>query len=84
MLLVIMTKSLIRLDSIVRASLNNDCMTNRYDDRRSRAMTETDSDITRGYNAGTRDYDSIMRSYRREREGVETNTNNDDITRGYN
>lgn len=26
----------------------------------------------------------IMRSYRREREGVGTNTNNDDITRGYN
>lgn len=58
MLLVIMTKSLIRLDSAVRASLNNDCMTNRYDDRRGRArtetdrdshddMTETDSDITR-------------------------------------
>lgn len=44
-------------------------------------MTETDSDITRGY-------DSITRSYRREREGVgtntNTNTNNDDITRGYN
>lgn len=38
-------------------------------------MTETDSDITRscrGYNAGTRDYDSITRSYRREREGVGT------------
>lgn len=33
MLLVIMTKSLIRLDSIVIASLNNDCMTNRYDER---------------------------------------------------
>lgn len=33
-------------------------------------MTETDSDITRGY--------------RREREGVGTNTNNDDITNGYN
>jgi hypothetical protein len=33
-------------------------------------MTETDNDITR--------------SYRREREGVGTNTNNDDITRGYN
>lgn len=66
MLLVIMTKSLIRLDSIVRASLNNDD-----------AMTATDSDITR-------DYDSITRSYRREREGVGTNTNNDDITRGYN
>ena len=61
-----MTKSLIRLDSIVRASLNNDD-----------AMTATDSDITR-------DYDSITRSYRREREGVGTNTNNDDITRGYN
>lgn len=25
----------------------------------------------------------ITRSYRREREGVGTNTNNDDITRGY-
>lgn len=44
MLLVIMTKSLIRLDSIVRASLNDDCMTNRYDDRRGRARTETDRD----------------------------------------
>ena len=50
-------------------------------------MTETDSDITRGYrgyNAGTRDYDSITRSYKREREGAGTDTNNDDITRGYN
>ena len=28
--------------------------------------------ITKGYNAGTRDYDSITRSYRREREGVGT------------
>lgn len=70
MLLVIMTRSLIRLGNTVRASLNNDCMTNRHDDRRSRARTETDRDITR--------------SYRREREEVETNTNNDDITRGYN
>ena len=34
-------------------------------------MKSIDS-ITRGYNAGTRDYDSITRSYRREREGVET------------
>lgn len=84
MLLVIMTRSPIRLDSIVRASLNNDCMTNRHDDRRGRARTESDSDITRGYNAGTRDYDSITRSYRREREGVGANTNNDDITKGYN
>ena len=74
MLLVIMTRSLIRLGNTVRASLNNDCMTNRHDERQwddnDDAMTETDSGITRGY--------------RREREGVGTNTNNDDITRGYN
>ena len=44
MLLVIMTRSLIRLGNTVRASLNNDCMTNRYDDRRGRARTETDRD----------------------------------------
>ena len=31
-------------------------------------MTETDSDITRDYNAGTRDYDSITRSYMRHNE----------------
>lgn len=47
MLLVIMTRSLIRLGNTFRASLNNDCMTNRYDDRHGRARTETDSDITR-------------------------------------
>lgn len=84
MLLVIMTKSLIRLDNTVRTRLNSNCITNSHDDRRGRARTETDSDITRGYNAGTRDYDSITRSYRREREGVGTNANNYDITRGYN
>ena len=33
MLLVIMSKSLIKLDNTVRASLNNDCMTNRHDER---------------------------------------------------
>lgn len=33
MLLVIMTKSLIRLDSAVRTRLNDDCMTNRHDER---------------------------------------------------
>lgn len=44
MLLVIMTRSLIRLGNTVRASLNNDYMTNRYDDRRGRARTETDRD----------------------------------------
>lgn len=32
----------------------------------------------------TRSYKSITRNYRREREEVGTNTNNDDITRGYN
>ena len=73
MLLVIMTRSLIRLGNTVRASLNNDCMTNRHDEHQwddnddrtdddtgvtrddnewdweDDAMTETDSDITRGY-----------------------------------
>ena len=49
MLLVIMARSLIRLDNTVRASLNNDCMTNRHDDRRGIARTETDSGITRSY-----------------------------------
>lgn len=33
MLLVIMTRNLIRLDSAVRASINNDCMTNCHDER---------------------------------------------------
>ena len=50
-------------------------------------MTETDSDITRDNRDEiviTRSYKSITRGYRREREGVGTNTNNDDITRGYN
>lgn len=32
MLLVIMTRSFIRLGNTVRASLNNDCITNRYDE----------------------------------------------------
>lgn len=82
MLLVIMTRSLIRLDNTVRASLNDERQWDDNDD----AMTATDSDITRGYkgyrgynekviesitrgyNAGTRDYDSITRSYRRHNE----------------
>lgn len=33
MLLVIMTRSLIRLDNTVRASLDGNCMTNRHDER---------------------------------------------------
>lgn len=50
-------------------------------------MTETDSDITRDDRDEiviTKGYKSITRSYKRERERVETNTNNDDITKGYN
>ena len=62
-----MTKSLIRLDSIVRASLNDDCMTNSHDERQwddnDDAMTETDSDITRGYNEWDWEDDSITNSY---------------------
>lgn len=48
MLLVIITRSLIRLDNTIRVSLNDNCMTNRYDDRRGRTRTESDNDITRG------------------------------------
>lgn len=33
MLLVIMTRSLIRLGNTVRTSINDDCMTNRHDER---------------------------------------------------
>lgn len=40
-------------------------------------MTETDSGITRGYG-------DITESYNEMGKGVGTNTNNDDITRGYN
>lgn len=39
-----MTRSLIRLDNTVKASLNDDCMTNCHDDRRGRVRTETDRD----------------------------------------
>lgn len=62
MLLVIMTRSLIRLDNTVRASLNND------------AITETDSGITRDDRDEiviTKGYESITRSYKREREVIE-------------
>lgn len=44
MLLVIMTRSLIRLDSTVRTSINDDCMTNSNDDRHGKARTEHDRD----------------------------------------
>ena len=63
-----MTKSLISLDNTVRTSLNDDCMTNRHDERQwddnDDAMTETDSDITRGITNG---YEDITKGYN-ERE----------------
>lgn len=64
MLLAIMTRSLIRLGNTVRASLNNDCMTNRHDERQwddnDDAMTETDSDITRDYNEMGKELELIL------------------------
>ena len=39
-----MINSLIRFDNTVRTSLNDDCITNSHDDRRSRARTKTDRD----------------------------------------
>lgn len=75
MLLVIMTRSLIRLDNTVRASLNNDCMTNRYDERQwddNDDRTDDNTGITKGYNewdweddAMTKTDSSITRGYRR-------------------
>lgn len=53
MLLVIMTRSLIRLDSIVRASLNNDCMTNSHDEHQwddNDDRTEDYTGITKSHN----------------------------------
>lgn len=42
MLLVIITRSLIRLDSIIKTSINNDYMINSHDDRHGKARTEHD------------------------------------------
>ena len=53
MLLVIMTRSLIRLDNTVRASLNDDCMTNSHDERQlddNDDRTEDYTGITKGHN----------------------------------
>ena len=89
-----MTNSLIRFDNTVRTSLNNDCMTNSHDERQwddNDDRTDDNTGITKGYNewdweddAMTETDSSITRDYEREREEVGTNTNNDDITRGYN
>ena len=75
MLLVIMIRSLIRLDSIVRASLNDDCMTNSHDERQwddNNDRTEDDTGVTKGcdewdweYDAMTETDSDITRSYRR-------------------
>ena len=46
-----MTNSLIRLDSIVRASLNDNCMTNSHDERQwddNDDRTEDDIGVTKG------------------------------------
>lgn len=74
MLLVIMTRSLIRLGNTVRASLNTGLNDKIHDETRAKADVRTNVD----------DDDGITNSYKREREGVGTNTNNDDITRSYN
>lgn len=53
MLLVIMTKSLIRLDNIVRASLNTGLNDKVHDKTRVKADVKTNVDddgITKGYN----------------------------------
>jgi len=102
MLLISMTRSLIRLDSIVRTSLNtglndkvhdetrvkadvrtnvdDDGITKGYNDRRSRARTETDRDITRDDRDEiviTKGYEDITKGYNeRERE-------DDSITNSY-
>ena len=89
-----MTRSLIRLDSIVRTRLNNDCMTNSHDERKwddNDDRTDDNTGITKGYNewdweddAMTETDSGITESYNEMGKGVGTNTNNDDITRGYN
>ena len=66
MLLVIMTRSLIRLGNTVRASLNNDCMTNRHDERQwdwDDDRTDDNTGITKGYNEWDWEDDSITNSY---------------------
>jgi len=74
MLLVIMTRSLIRLGNTVRASLNNDCMTNRHDERQwddNDDRTDDDTGVTRDDNEWDWENDAI----------TETDS---DITKSYN
>lgn len=75
MLLVIMTRSLIRLDNTVRASLDSNCMTNCHDERQwddNDDRTDDNTGITKGYNewdleddAMTETDSGITRGYRR-------------------
>ena len=77
-----MTRSFIRLDNTVRASLNNDCMTNRHDERQwddnDDAMTETDRDITRDDSDITRDDSDMTRD---DKDITETDRDEIVITR---
>ena len=69
-----MTNSLIRLDSTVRTSLNDDCMTNSHDERQwdnNDDRTDDDTGVTKGYNEWDREDDAIT-------------VTDSDITRGYN
>ena len=75
MLLVIITKSLIRLDNTVRTSLDSNCMTNSHGERQwddNDDRTDDNTGITKGYNewdweddAMTETDSGITRGYRR-------------------
>ena len=68
-----MTKSLIRFDNTVRASLNDDCMTNSHDERQwddNDDRTDDDTGVTRDDNEWDWENDAI----------TETDS---DITRSY-
>ena len=69
-----MTKSLIRLDNTVRASLNNDCMTNSHDERQwddDNNRIDDNTGVTKGCDEWDWEDDTM----------IETDS---DITRGYN
>ena len=69
-----MTRSLIRLGNTVRTSLNDDCMTNRHDERQwddNDDRTDDNTGVTKGHNewdcendATTETDSDITRSYR--------------------
>lgn len=66
MLLVIMARSLIRLDNTVRTSLDSNCMTNSHGERQwddNDDRTDDNTGITKGYNEREWEDDSITNSY---------------------